>query len=295
MGFTFWLSLVAQLDRQWQSVDSSSFTGAPLRELNFMLDRCIAAMRPLVSEGVIYTPVPPGLMDDVRHNAEVHVRRTVIVIEICLRFSSARCGDVLSDTFLIPGDVQTKFDLFLHPLARSLRSLLDQYKSTIFRPPFFVFYRLIVGMHLGFCRGDEVLRRGEQSLARIVCTKKVVCDRCEFIEGFLSSRDESKELIVTNKEWKHLRYVFPKLKERIFSPAVTSGDLWKSVRITKRPQPPIGAAKEFLRMIGCEEDISKLMEPLNEEVRRALDDGESFDFELCLPLPPPLDCGPQTT
>lgn len=290
VGFTFWLSLVSHLDRQWQSVNSSSFTGAPVRELRSMLDCCIAAMTPLVSEGAVYTPVPLDLIDDVRHNAEVHVNRTVALIEICLRFSSARCGNVLSDVLLIPGDVQTKFDLLLHPLARSLRSLLKQYGFTISQPPFFVFYRFATGMYLGFCLGGDLIRSDGQSLARVLCSKKVVCDRCEFIEGFLSSGDKSRELIVTHKEWKHLRYVFLKLKDRVFSPVVTSGDLWKAVRITKRPQLRIEAAKEFLRTIGDEEDILKLTEPLNEEVRKALDGEEPFDFDLFLRHPPPPIC-----
>lgn len=199
-NFTFWLSLVSHLDRQWQSINSSSFTGAPLRELHSMFDRCISAMIPLVSEGAVYTPAAPDLMDDIRHNAEVHVRRTVIVVEICLRFSSDRCGDVLVEVFVIPGDVQTKFDLFYCPLARNLRLLLEQYEYTIFRSPFFVFYRFLVGMYLNFYLGGKFIRRGKLSLATMFCTKKVVCDRCKSIDEFLSSRDESKELVVTNKE-----------------------------------------------------------------------------------------------
>lgn len=252
-----------------------------------MLDHCISAMTPLMSEGVIYTPVPPHLMDGVRHNAEVHVKRTMIVIETCLRFSPVRCGDVLSEVFDITGDIQIKFNLFYGPLARSLRSLLQQYGLTIFRPPFFVFYRFLVGMYLSFHHGGEFLRRGGP-LAMMFCTKKVVCDRCKSIDEFLCSRDESKELVVTNKEWMHLRYAMPKLKGRIFPPTVTTGELWKMVRMTKRPQPRTEATKAFLRMIGDEEDISKLMEPLDEEVRKALNDEEVFDFERCLQLPPSL-------
>lgn len=60
------------------------------------------------------------------------------------------------------------------------------------------------------------------------------------------------------------------------------------MRITKRPLHHIEAAKEFLREVGDEEEISKLMEPLNGEVRRALNDEEVFDFERCLQLPPSL-------
>lgn len=293
VGFTFWVSLVSHLDRQWQSINSSSFTGAPIRELHFMLDCCIAAMTPLVSEGAVYTPAPSDLSDDVHHNAEVHVRRVVILVEICLRFSSVRCGDVLSNVFSIPGDVQTKFDLFLRPLARSLRSLLHQYGFTVFQPPFFVFYRLLVGMYLGFCPSEEPRRRGNKSWrARLLCTKKVVCDRCEFMEEFLSSGDESTEFTVSNKEWKHLRYVFLKVKDSVFSPTVTSEGLWKTIRINKRPEPRIEAGEEFLRMIGDEEDISRLMEPHGEEVWKALKDGEPFDFDLCLQLPPPLAGSP---
>lgn len=250
-----------------------------------MFDHCISAMTPLMSEGVVYTLVAPELVDDIRHNAEIHVKRTVIVIEICLRFSPVECCDVLSEVLVIPGDIQTKFDLFYRPLARNLRSLLRQYEFTIFRPPFFVFYRFLVGMYLSFYHG-EFLRRGKLPLAVMFCKKKVVCDRCKSIDRFLSSGDESKELVVTNKEWTHLRYVTPKLKGRIFPPIVTTGDLWKTVRIIKRPQPHTEATKEFLRMIGDEEEISKLMEPLDEEVRKALNDEKVFDFERCLQLPP---------
>ena len=247
-------------------------------------------MTPLVSEGVVYIKAPPDLMEDVRHNARVHVKRTLIVVEISLRFSPARCGEVLSNIFLIPGDVQIKFDLFLGPLARGLRSLLGQYELSIFQHPFFIFYRFLVGMYLGFCLGNISTRMGGQSLARILCTKKVVCDRCELMEEFLSSGEESKEFYVTNREWKHLRYVFDKLKQRIFPPTVTSGELWKGIRVVKRPkQAGMDTAKEFLRtIVGEEEEISKLMEPFNEEVRRTLDEGEAFDFNLCLQLPPPF-------
>jgi hypothetical protein len=241
-----------------------------------------------MSEGAVYTPVPQELVDDVHHNAGVHVRRTVILVEICLRFSSVRCGDVLSDIFLIPGDVQTKFDLYLRPFARSLRLLLDQYGFTIFQPPFFVFYRLLVGMHLGFCLGDKPIREGKSSPVRILCTKRVTCDRCEFIEEFLSSGEKSKEFIVTDKEWKHLRQVFLKLKDRVFPPAVTSGDPGKTVLLNKRPRPCVEAAKEFLKAIGSEEEISRLMEPHNEAVSKALNDEEPFDFDHFLQLPPPL-------
>jgi len=295
VSFTFWLSLVSHLDRQWQSINSSSFTGTPLHELHSMLDQCISAMTPLISEGVVYTLVAPDLTDDIRHNAEVHVRRAVIVIEICLRFSSVRCVDVLFEVFVLPGDVQTKFDLFYHPLARSLRSLLEQYELTVFRPPFFVFYRLLVGMYLSFYLGGELTRRGKPPLATMFCTKKVICDRCKFIDEFLSSRDESRELIVTNKEWTHLRYIIPKIRDRIFPPTLTAGDFWKTVRMTKRSQPHIEAAKEFLRVIGDEEEISKLMEPLDEEVQKALNDEEQFDFERCMRLPPPMPGGSKTT
>lgn len=253
-----------------------------------MLDCCISAMTPLVSEGAVYALVPPDLADDVRHNAEVHVRRTVMLVEICLRFSSARCGDVLFDVFFIPGDVQVKFDLFLRPLSRSLRSLLDQYGLTIFQPPFFVFYRFLVGMCLGFRLGDKLVKRGKSSLARMLCTKKVICDRCEFVEEFLSSRDESRSFTVTNKEWKHLRYVFRKLEDRISFPTVVPGGLGKTVEMNKRPKRHGEAAKEFLRMIGNEEEIFKLMEPLKEEVWKTLNEGEPFDFDLCLQLPPSL-------
>ena len=40
-------------------------------------------------EGTVCVLETPDLMNDIRHNAEVHLKRTVIVIEICLRFSSA--------------------------------------------------------------------------------------------------------------------------------------------------------------------------------------------------------------
>ena len=249
-----------------------------------------------MSEGAVYTPVPPHLVDDIHHNAEVHVRRTVILVEMCLRFSSVRCGDVLSHIFFIPGDVQTKFDLFLRPFAPGLRSLLGQYGFTIFQPPFFVFYRLLVGIYLGFCLGNGLVRRGEpsSSFARLLCTKKVVCDRCEFIVDFLSSGDQSREFYVTNKEWKHLRYVFLKLQDKISRPAATSRGPGKTVRINKRPKPRGEAAKEFLQVIGSEEEILRLMEPLGEEVSKALKDEGPFDFDLCLQLPPPLTGSSQT-
>lgn len=268
VGFTFWVSLVSHLDRQWQSVNSSSFTGAPLHELHLIVDCCIAAMIPLVSEGTAYALVPPGLMDAVHHNAEVHAKRSMVLIEICLRFSSVRCRDVLSDILLVPGDLQIKFDLFFRPLARSLRPLLDQYGVTILRPPFSVFYRFLIGIYF-----DNLTQSRKPPPARTFCTKKVVCDRCEFIEDFLSSKEESKELIVTNKEWKHLRYVFPKLKDRILSQKVTSGHSWKTVRVTRRSQVHIEASREFLRMIGGDEDISKLMRPLSEAMWEVLNNG----------------------
>ena len=248
-----------------------------------------------MSEGAIYTLEAPGLMNDIRHNAEVHLKRTMIVIEICLRFSSARCGDVMFEVFVTPGDVQTKFDLFYRPLARRLRPLLEQYELTIFQPPFFVFYRFLVGMYLSFCLGGEFIRRRKPSLVGIACTKKVVCDRCKLIDEFLASRDQSREFVVTNKEWTHLQYIVPKLKDRILPLTVTTGGSWKAVRVTKRPQPHTEAAKEFLREIGDAGDISKLMKPLDEEVRKALNDEELFDFQRCLQLPPPLPSGSQTT
>jgi len=259
-----------------------------------MFDRCISAMTSLTSEGAIYTLVAPDLVDCIRHNAEVHVRRTVIVIEICLRFSSVKCGDVLSEVFAIPGDLETKFDLFYNPLARNLRSLLQQYGFTIFQPPFSVFYRFLVGMYLSFHHGSEFLRRGRPLLATMFCKKKVVCDRCKSIDNFLTSGEKSKEIVVTNKEWTHLRHVMPKLKDSIFPPSVTTRDLEKTVQVTKRLQPHIEATKEFLRTIGDEEEISKLMEPLDEEVRKALNDEKVFDFERCLQLPPSTG-GSQTT
>ena len=295
VGFTFWLSLVSHLDRQWQSINSSSFTGGPLRELHCMLDHCLSAMIPLMNEGAVYTLEASDLTDDIRHNAEVHVKRTVIVIEICLRFSSVVCGDVLCNVLVIPGDVQTKFDLFYCPLARSLRSLLGQYKITIFQPPFFVFYRFLVGIYLSSHLGGEFMRRGKPPLARMFCAKKAVCDRCELIDEFLSSGNQSREFIVTNGEWTHLRNVIPRLKDRIFPLIVTTGGLWKEVRITKRPQPRVEAAKEFLRVIGDEKEISKLMEPLGEEVRKALNNEELFDFQRCLQFPPPLPGGSRPT
>jgi len=259
-----------------------------------MFDQCISAMIPLMSEGVVYTLVAPEFVDDIRHNAEVHIRRTVVVIEICLRFLPVKCGDVLSEVLATPGDVQAKFDLFYRSLARDLRSLLQQYGFTIFRPPFFAFYRFLVGMYLSFYHGGEFLQRVRPPLATMFCKKKVVCDRCKSIAEFLSSGDESKDLVVTNKEWAHLRHIMPKLKDRIFPPTVTAGELWKTVQITKRPQLRMKAPKEFLRMIGDEEEILKLMEPLDEEVRKALNDEEVFDFERCLQLPPPLAGGSQT-
>lgn len=292
VSFTFWVSLVSHLDRQWQSINSSSLTGGPLRELHLMLDHCISAMVPLMNEGAVYALETPDLTDDIRHNAEVHIRRTMIVVEICLRFSSVRCGDVLFDVLVIPGDVQTKFDLFYRPFARSLRSLLEQYKFTIFQPPFFVFYRLLVGMYLSSYLGGEFIRRGKPSLARSVCTKKAVCDRCKLVNEFLSSGDQSRELVVTNKEWRHLRYIISKLKESVIPPTVTTtGDLWKAVRITKCPEPHVEAAKEFLRVVGDEKEISRLMEPLDEEVRKALNYEELFDFQRCLQLPSSLPGG----
>ena len=247
-----------------------------------------------MSEGVVYTLVAPEFVDGIRHNAEVHVRKTVIVIEICLRLLPVKCGDVLSQVLVTPGDVQTKFDLFYRSLARDLRSLLQRYGFTIFRPPFFAFYRFLVGMYLSFYHGGESLRRVRPPLATMFCKKKVLCDRCKSIGDFLSSGDESKYLVVTNREWAHLRHIMPKLKDRIFLPTVTAGELWKTVRIIKRPQLHMEVPKEFLRMIGDEEEILKLMEPLGEEVQKALNDEEVFDFERCLQLPPPLTDGSQT-
>lgn len=95
-----------------------------------MLDQCISAVTPLMSEGVAYAPVAPDPMDDIRHNAEVRVS-AVIVIETCMQFSSVRCGDVLSEVFVTPGDIQTKIDPFYCPLARNLCSLLQHYELKI--------------------------------------------------------------------------------------------------------------------------------------------------------------------
>jgi len=256
------------MDHEWQSINSSSFTGDPLRELHFMLDHCISAMTPLMSEGAVYTLEAPDLIDDIRHNTEVHVKRTIVVIEICLRFSSVRCGDVsLFEVFVIPEMFEPNLTSFI---ARSLRPLLERYELTNFQPPFFVFYRFLVGMYLSSYLGGEFIRRGKPSFAGMTCTKKVVCDSCKLIDEFLSSGDQSREFVVTNKEWKHLRYVVPKLKDRIFALAVTAGGLWKALR------------------------ISKLMEPPDEEVQKALNCEELFDFQRCLRLPSPLPGGPQT-
>ena len=258
-----------------------------------MVDDCISAMTPLMSEGVVYVAASPDLMDDIRHNAQVHVKRTMIVTEICLRFSPHRCGEILFEGFDVPDDLRVKFDLFYGPLARSLRSLLQQYDYTIFRPPFFVFYRVLVGMYLGFCHDDKILRTAEQ-LSATFCTKNVACDHCKSIGEFLLSGDESKEFVLTNMEWSHLRYVSRRLKNRIFPPTVTTMELGKTVRIKKRTPKHIDATKEFLKTIGDDEEISRLMEPLAEEIQKALNGEEVFDFERCLRLPPPPSYGSQT-
>ena len=251
-----------------------------------MLDGCIAAMTPLVGQGAVYTPVPPHHMHAAGFNAGVHVRRTITFVEICLRFSSLRCGDVLSDIFKIPGDVQVKFDLFLHPLARGLHSLLNQYGLTIFHPPFILFYRSLVWMCLGFCLGDDRFTHRDNSWpARMVCTEKVVCNHCEFIERFLSS---ATEIVVTDKEWSLLEAVFPKLKDKVFSPTLICRDSLNTVRIDGRPRLGVEAAKEFLQTIGNEEEISKLMEPLAGEVEKVLKGEEPFDFDLWLKFLPPF-------
>ena len=83
--------------------------------------------------------------------------------------------------------------------------------------------------------------------------------------------------------------------DRIFPLTVITGGLWKTVRVTKRPQPHVEAAKEFLREIGDAGEISRLMEPLDKEVRKAMNNEELFDFQRCLQLPPPLPGGSQAT
>jgi len=49
-----------------------------------------------MSDDVVCVLVAPDPVDDVRRNAEVHARRTTIVIETRSRFPSVRCSDVLS-------------------------------------------------------------------------------------------------------------------------------------------------------------------------------------------------------
>ena len=248
-----------------------------------MVDDCISAMAPLIAEAVVYAATSPDLMDDIRHNAKVHVKRFMIITEICLRFSPHRCGDVLSQAFDAPGDLRLKFDLFYRPLAPSLRSLLQQYDSTIFRSPFFLFYRVLVGMYLSFYHVDEILPSTEPTF----CTNKVVCDPCKSIADFLSSADQSKALVLTNREWAHLRSVTSSIKHRVFPPILNTMELGKTVLIKKRTPKHLEATKEFLKTIGDEHEISRLMEPLAEEMRKALSGGGVFDFERCLQLPSP--------
>lgn len=280
LGFTFWTSLVSHLGRQWGP------TKDPRHGLHFMVDCCIAAMTPLVREGAIRTLAPPDSVDDVRRNSEARIERTVALVGICLQFSSPRCGDVLSDILLVRGDVETEFDLFLRPLVRKLRPLLDHHALTNFQPLFLKFYRYLVGMYLGFCLKDES-KRGGETPGKKICTKKVTCDHCNFIKEFLYSGDESREFTISNREWKHLQYVFPKLKDKI-SPSIAPVEgLSKKIRIERRHQPRVEAAKEFLRVIGNEKEISKLMKPYDKEVWKAVNSGEPFNFDLCLEVPPP--------
>lgn len=235
-----------------------------------MLDHCLAAMIPLTSEGAVYTLEAPDLTDDIRHNATLHAERTVNTIEVCLRFSRLdRCCELLSDILVCPGDVRTKLDLFYRPLARNLRLLIEQYGRTILQRPFSTFYRFLVGMYLHFYLGDESTRRDEAQLEprllSTACAKRVVCGHRELIADFSTSGDQFKDFVVTTKEQTHLRCVIPKLKDRVLPLTVMDAEGPQvSVRIAKLPRPELGA-KEFLRMIGDEKEISELMGPLDEE------------------------------
>ena len=141
-------------------------------------------------------------------------------------------------------------------------------------------------MYLSFYHADETLPGTEPAF----CTKKVACDPCKLIADFLSSGDQSKALVLTNKEWSHFRYITSRLKDSVFPPTVTTMESGKIIQIKKRAQEHtskhIGATKEFLRTIGDEQEISTLMEPLGEEMRMALSGERVFDFERCLRLPP---------
>lgn len=218
--------------------------------------------------------LPLEMPPNIRHFS---VERILKVVDLAYRVGNKTeevCKHLLIDILNSPGSTGVKFVELYIPLMQPLRALLQQRNQTVLSHPFIEFFRSIICKYLSDILGRRTEAR-DHRLRQIGCG----CRDCKILDRFILDPSAEEEMYAMPKARRlHLEHMLS------FSPDLCTFETLAtrpchSIKVKKLPEVVLastweerdGEAREFLRSIGTDEEVSIIMGDRYRDVMDALE------------------------
>lgn len=288
--FKFWLALVTAIDSNKQSIIGQL---SSLEDVNACLDSCLEAAavqwggtaptKPVYNRHTNKSTIPP------------HTGIPLIIdfVKVCITTGRMQpCRILFHRVLKSEGEIKQKFQTLFIPMIKPLRELLNKEGVELSSGPFHDLFHLLIGSYLQNVLGAKPRLIARTKLRKIGCG----CADCDNVDTFLFST-QSAELT--------LRLVKAR-RVHVESRLNTASDLLKyqvihgspyRLHMTKTAETVEAGrwsarqmnARSFLKKVGEDDVLQKVMGTRWDDVRKALQGTETFKLAQVAPLRNPPD------
>lgn len=204
--------------------------------------------------------------------------QAVDIIEACLLTSCmAPCRKLFVILLKIPGSAGEKFENLYGRLIPPLRELLSSKNIDICSPPFIDLFQILVAMYLRDVLGSKPSTR--PNIRKIGCK----CADCKSVDAFLLKPNLTETFRYAQKRRTHVESKLDTITDLVTSEVIRDKNPHGLV-VTKLPdfmatlqwEVRVTKARAFLKSVGEDNMIAKLMGDRYEDILKALQGAQRF-------------------
>lgn len=295
--FKFSLALVTAIDSNKQSIIGQL---SSLEDINACLDSCLEAA---AEQWGGTTPTKPVYNSHTRTNTfPSHTGIPLIIdfVKVCIATGRMQpCRILFHRVLKSEGEIKHKFQTIFIPMIKPLRELLNKEGVDVSSGPFHDLFHLLIGSYLQDVLGAKPRLIARTKLRKIGCG----CADCENVDTFLFST-QSAELTLRLVKARRL-HVESRLNTAsdLLTYQVIHGSPYR-LHITKTAETVEAGrwsarqtnARSFLKKVGEDDVLQKVMGTRWDDVRKAIQGTEPFKLAQVAPVrnPPHPQAAPRS-
>jgi len=244
-----------------------------------------------LSEACLDVVVP--LWDSIESNYGVtqnsRIERIIELLDLCITANHlAHCKILFTSILRSPGDLVTKYTALYTPLVVRLPQLLRKHNLDIFVHPFGEMMQIFVGQYLHDILGCGPKKGSPINIRTVGCG----CKDCNALDTFLLGPTATTLFRLPLPLKNHLIQRLQKVPDLV-SYTILTYTRPHGIQITKASEitamgrwaSKVGDARVFLRQVGDEALLAKLMGQRSPDIERALSGAQQFQLPINQPIP----------